>query len=466
MSKMLLRNIIPLINSLRFMVEKLTLQSSLGKRFLLDSTFMIDAKSINNELNLIENVLDILNSNNQSLINKLQIKLMQIRDINGSVNRISRNMVMDDVELFEIKSFALISKEIYDLQKLYGIEIIEIPDLSTVISILDPNKSNIPSFYIYDIYSTELAEVRNQIKIEKAKENADQHILNDLHLKSETIESNIREYLSKQIKEHITKLSLAVNNIAHLDLIIAKSILAKEMNLTKPTISNNNWEYVGMVNPQIQDSLSKQKRQFQPVDITLDNSICFITGANMAGKTVILKTLALCQYLTQFGFFVPAQKAKVAIVNKVMISIGDEQSEQQGLSSFASEMLKINEMVDSSQNNENVLILIDELARTTNPVEGRAIVNAVANIFFNNKTTSVITTHYSGLSKQCRKLRVKGLDKEIPNGVINKNNINDYIDYRLVEDETGDVPHEALRIAQMLNINQEIIDCAQDELNK
>jgi len=463
---MLLRNIIPLINSLRFMVEKLTLQSSLGKRFLLDSTFMIDAKSINNELNLIENVLDILNSNNQSLINKLQIKLMQIRDINGSVNRISRNMVMDDVELFEIKSFALISKEIYDLQKLYGIEIIEIPDLSTVISILDPNKSNIPSFYIYDIYSTDLAEVRNQIKIEKAKENADQHILNDLHLKSETIESNIREDLSKQIKEHITKLSLAVNNIAHLDLIIAKSILAKEMNLTKPTISNNNWEYVEMVNPQIQDSLSKQKRQFQPVDITLDNSICFITGANMAGKTVILKTLALCQYLTQFGFFVPAQKAKVAIVNKVMISIGDEQSEQQGLSSFASEMLKINEMVDSSQNNENVLILIDELARTTNPVEGRAIVNAVANIFFNNKTTSVITTHYSGLSKQCRKLRVKGLDKEIPNGVINKNNINDYIDYRLVEDETGDVPHEALRIAQMLNINQEIIDCAQDELNK
>jgi len=463
---MLLRNIIPLINSLRFMVEKLTLQSSLGKRFLLDSTFMIDAKSINNELNLIENVLDILNSNNQSLINKLQIKLMQIRDINGSVNRISRNMVMDDVELFEIKSFALISKEIYDLQKLYGIEIIEIPDLSTVISILDPNKSNIPSFYIYDIYSTDLAEVRNQIKIEKAKENADQHILNDLHLKSETIESNIREDLSKQIKEHITKLSLAVNNIAHLDLIIAKSILAKEMNLTKPTISNNNWEYVGMVNPQIQDSLSKQKRQFQPVDITFDNSICFITGANMAGKTVILKTLALCQYLTQFGFFVPAQKAKVAIVNKVMISIGDEQSEQQGLSSFASEMLKINEMVDSSQNNENVLILIDELARTTNPVEGRAIVNAVANIFFNNKTTSVITTHYSGLSKQCRKLRVKGLDKEIPNGVINKNNINDYIDYRLVEDETGDVPHEALRIAQMLNINQEIIDCAQDELNK
>ena len=466
MSKMLLRNIIPLINSLRFMVERLTLQSSLGKRFLLDSTFMIDSKSINNELNLIDSVLDILNSNNKGLINKLQIKLMQIRDINGSVNRISRNMVMDDVELFEIKSFALISKEIYDLQKQSEIEIINIPDLSTIISILDPNKSNIPSFYIYDIYSADLAEIRNQIKIEKAKEKADQHTLNNLHLKSEAIESSVREDLSKQIKEHITELLLAVNNIAHLDLIIAKAILAKEMSLTKPILSDNNWEYIEMFNPQIQDSLSKQKRQFQPVDINLNNSICFITGANMAGKTVILKTLALCQYLAQFGFFVPSQKAKIAIVNKIMISIGDEQSEEQGLSSFASEMLKINDMVAASQNKERVLILIDELARTTNPVEGRAIVNAVANIFLNNKTTSVITTHYSGLSKQCRKLRVKGLDKEIQPGVINKNNINDYIDYRLVEDEAGDVPHEALRIAQMLGINQNIIDGAKSELNK
>lgn len=448
------------------MVEKLTLQSSLGKRFLLDTEFLIDRTAITSELDLIEKVLGILHGENKGLINKLQIKLMQIRDINGSVNRISRNIVVDDVELFEIKSFTLIAQEIIELQKQAEVEIINIPDLSEIISILDPHHTNIPSFYIYDSYSAELAEIRNNIKVEKHKETPDQNLLNDLHHKSDLIENGVRQELCGKIKSEIAYLQTAVNSIAHLDIIIAKALLAHELQLCKPSISDSSSEYVGMFNPQIKETLNKQKREFQPVDISLNNSICFITGANMAGKTVVLKTLALCQYLAQFGFYVPVQSAQIAIVDKVMISIGDDQSEQNGLSSFASEMLNINEMVKASQNGECVLILIDELARTTNPVEGRAIVNAVANIFFNNKTTSVITTHYSGLSLHCRKLRVKGLDKEIPAGVINKNNINDYIDYSLVEDHAGDVPHEALRIAEMLGISNEIIVGAKNELEK
>ena len=186
----------------------------------------------------------------------------------------------------------------------------------------------------------------------------------------------------------------------------------------------------------------------------------------MAGKTVILKTLALCQYLLQFGFFVPAQSACIALVDRVLVSVGDDQSEQNGLSSFASEMVKINEMVEASIRKENVLILVDELARTTNPTEGRAIVNAVAEIFNENQTQSVITTHYSGLDSRCRKLRVKGLDKDFKSGEINKNNINDYMDYSLIEDDASTVPHEALRIAGILGINQQIIEKANKNLLK
>lgn len=467
---MLLRNIISEVNALRYLVEGMQMQSGPGKRYLLDTAMMHDSSPINKELKLVERIYNALSSDNKELVTKLQNKLMQIRDIRGSVKNVKSNLTLDDVELFEIKCFSLLSQEILELQKEFNTTFIDIPNLKEIITLLDPQDTKIPSFYIYDIYSDELAEVRKELKTLKSTADKEdpsaQKKLDDLFNKSQDIEAEIRQDICLQLNNHITKLETALDNIAHLDVIIAKAVLAKSYGLTKPEITEGTSTYTSMFNPLISDTLKEQGRSFQPIDINIEDSVCFITGANMAGKTVILRTLALCQYLLQFGFFVPASAAKISIVDKIMISIGDEQSEHSGLSSFASEMIKINKMVEESQKHHNVLILIDELARTTNPTEGRAIVNAVGEIFFNNKTRSVITTHYSGLNPHCRKLRVKGLDKDIKPGTINKDNINDFMDYSLTEDHVGTVPHEALRIASMLGINSEIIDKAHDQLDK
>ena len=469
---MLLRSILTEVNGFRHLVDVMQLQSGPGKRYLLDTAMLHDAMSIEAELNLVERVYDILGNNNHAeLVTKIQTKLMQVKDIRGSVKNIAGNLVLDDIELFEIKCFALVSQQIFELQKEYGISLQEIPGLQSIVSILDPQNTKIPSFYIYDNYSEELAAARKELKQLKAslngKQNADvQQQVENLFQRAQEIEAEIREEICQKLNNSVADLENALINIAHLDVLIAKAILAKDYNLNRGGVSDGSTEYTSMFNPLIAERLAEQNRKFQPVDICIDASVCFITGANMAGKTVILKTLALCQYLMQFGFFVPAAKAKISLVDRIMISVGDEQSEQNGLSSFASEMIKINDMVEASQRSGNVLILIDELARTTNPVEGRAIVNAVADIFYGNSTKSVITTHYGGLNAHCRKLRVKGLDKDIKAGIITKDNINDYIDYSLVEDHAGDVPHEALRIASMLGINGEIIEKAQNQLDK
>lgn len=451
------------------MVENLDLKSSVGKRFLLDTYIMQSANQINTELELVEKALHIINhKENSSLIDKLQTRLLHIRDINGSIRNVGNDIILDDIELFEIKSFAMIVQEIISLCNKYDQDIIDIPDLSGIVNVLDPDKTNIPSFYIYDSYSEPLSQLRRDIKKLKGEEFDDQEEknrkLDTLLTKAEKFEFEVRVDLCKEIKREHSNLEKALHNIAHLDIIISKALQANRYELCRPQISEDVTEYKALFNPEIKDNLKKQRRVYQPIDIKLNKSVCFITGANMAGKTVILKTIALSQYLTQFGFFVPAKEASVTIVDKIMISIGDEQSEHNGLSSFASEMVKIDKMVQEAQKKSNVLILIDELARTTNPVEGRAIVNAVANILYENNIRSLITTHYSGLSSQCRKLRVKGLDKDIKAGEINRDNINNYIDYSLIEDEVGVTPHEALRIAQMLGINEQIISKAQTEL--
>ncbi len=455
------REVVAHTNGLQFLMEDLDLRSPMGRRYLLDSKMMCNEEEIAAELTLVDRTVEAIEVN-PNLISKIQNKLAQLRDIRGSVNNLIGNLVLDDVELFEIKVFSLVVQEIEELQKEGKQNILAVPDVSQLIRLLDPQNTKIPSFYIYDNYSLELAEARKELKLAKSK-NAD---LEAFFTKMKKIEGIVREELCTKISQYGNDLANALNQLAHLDLLIAKAVQVRKWSLNKAEISKGKNLYTGMFNPMIKNELANQNKEYQAIDIDLEQSVCLITGANMAGKTVVLKTLALCQYLFQFGFFVPAKSAQISIVDKVMISVGDEQSELNGLSSFASEMLNVSHMVKDSKNQNNALILIDELARTTNPVEGLAIVNAVADIFYQGKIKSVITTHYSGLKSKFRKLRVKGLDKDLGANVITHKNINSYMDYSLVEDLEGEVPHEALRIASLLGIDKEIIERAQNHLNE
>ena len=459
------RKAISEINGLQYLTEELDLKSPMGKRFLLDTEMFYSETELNIEYGLLAQLIQSVKTNEKT-ISDIQNKLSHLKEIRGSVDNLKASLVLDDVELFEIKFFAMNCQGILNLQKELKQVVIQLPNLSSLIEILDPQNSGIPSFYIYDDYSLELAEARKNLKIAKSTNGDSEEKLEDLFCKAQEIESKVREEICTKIRSFASDLAVAIKKLAHLDLLIAKAMQAVQLNLVQPQLTKVDISYKGMFNPFIKNELEKQKKQYQAIDIELQKSVCLITGANMAGKTVVLKTLALCQYLCQFGFYVPATSAQISLVDRIMLSVGDEQSELNGLSSFASEMMNVSKMVEESKKYSNVLILVDELARTTNPVEGLAIVNAVADIFYQNNIRSVITTHYSGLNSYFRKLRVKGLDKDLGDKIITQKNINSYMDYSLVEDNTGEVPHEALRIASLLGINKEIVEGAQNQLNK
>jgi DNA mismatch repair ATPase MutS len=137
-----------------------------------------------------------------------------------------------------------------------------------------------------------------------------------------------------------------------------------------------------------------------------------------------------------------------------------------GLSSFAAEILNINNMLRDAGGGRKPLILIDELAQTTNPVEGSAIVNSVLEFLYENNVQSVITTHFSNITAPCKKLRVKGfIEKSIPES-ITPQNVNDFMDYNLVEDPVEQVPMEALRIAKILGVDRLLLERAERYLIK
>lgn len=110
----------------------------------------------------------------------------------------------------------------------------------------------------------------------------------------------------------------------------------------------------------------------------------------------------------------------------------------------------------------NSLVLIDEPARTTNPHEGTAIVNAIVELFENVGCYALIVSHFDEINAK-RRLRVKGLKNDAQfSGEIT--NIQDYIDYQLVEAGDDEVPKEAIRVMELLKINDEFISKAKEKI--
>jgi DNA mismatch repair ATPase MutS len=451
---MTLGNAIHQQNGLRYITGLLQLHSSAGRQRMLSQVFMTEPDALRKEFNLLSGMVERLkNPEYQGAINSIVQGLMQLHDIQGTLNNLGSRTVLDDIELFEVKRFALIADDISKQLKVLDYSGINLPPLNDVVELLDPEGNRTAHFFIYSAYSEKLAQLR---KKHKTMEDSQSEEALTLHKKCIEIEDTIRQELSAKLWAFHSDIAHAWKGVAELDFMMARAKLAIDFHLVQPKISEEVTTFTGLFHPQVKALLEQQNRTFQPWDISLYKAPCLVTGANMAGKTVLLKTIALNQYLFQFGFYVAAASAEMVAVEKIMTGIGDEQSELSGLSSFAAEMLNIQSIISSARAGNKLLVLIDEPARTTNPHEGIAIANALIDLLEALNVRSLITTHYSGLQTDCRKLRVKGLSFPQDSEPITVANINRYIDYSLMEHTNEEVPREALQIAQILGIDPEL----------
>lgn len=455
-----LRNILDKISAMRFIFDDLELCSGIARKNLLSQDFMYDTESITKEIKNVSGFYEIVKSSKYaSEIEKIQIKLKHILDISGTLKNLSENLILDDIQLFEIKKLALTSDSIRILIDEIGFNKVNIPDLESVIKILDPDNQRIPHFYIYPSYNSELSELRKTL--DSIDDDTSEEYM-DIQNRCTDLEDKVRAEIAKQLLPYSSDLKTALQNIAYIDIILAKALQAVRFGFCKPVITEQETQYKSLFNPLIKHNLESQNKKYQNIDITLHSAPCLITGANMSGKTVVLKTVALAQFMLQFGFFIPATEAKINPVEEILLSIGDDQSEINGLSSFAAEMLEVNSIIKSAKSGRNILALIDELARTTNPEEGLALVNATIDILSDTNTRSLITTHYNNAGNSCRKLKVKGLITEkITTGITIKN-INDYMDYSLIENDDNNVPMEAIRIASVLGVDKTLLEKADE----
>ena len=305
-------------------------------------------------------------------------------------------------------------------------------------------------------------------------------LIREMDRLSESIEEEelrIQEELSKEVYRFSEILLKNCDKIGELDFTLSKAIYAKRHNCVKPQLLK---EHVIEIEEGrhlvVEEILNQKSKPYCPVSIVLRDGVTCITGANMGGKTVSLKLVGLVAMLTQYGFFVPCTAAKVGLSNYIHILIGDSQSVQRGLSSFGSEMEELKEILDNSK--DRSLLLIDEIASGTNPVEGLALTKSLVTYLKARSYISLITTHFDSVTvgEGIKNMQVRGLanadfgklEKELryANRRERIEIIQKYMDYRLYHAQNDEeIPKDALNIAKMLGIYDEIIENAKQYLN-
>lgn len=435
---------------LRYMYETLEIISPCGRKMLLGMEMMTTKREV-------DYYYSKLNEIYYRDCSKIALKLMCLKDVHNTLGRLAEGAVLDDIELFEVKYLSIVSGEVFQLLEELRIKAVRVPKLDKVVEILDPDGLNIPSFYVYDSYHPELKGIRRDMRALQGNgdelSEGERIQLAALLQRNADIELEVRGALSHELRNFAADLQLALRNLSFLDILIAKAEQMKRLGLCFPAVTEDGETfYNGMFNPAVKDIIAKQGREYTPVDISFDREPVTIIGANMGGKSVVLKSLALNQLLSQFGFGVAAHDCCVNLVEEVALCIGDEQSIVKGVSSFAGEIMAIDRVIKGIRGERSILALIDEPARTTNPVEGTALVEGLLEVIGKVRGGFVLTTHYNIENEKVKRYRVKGLRGGV-------------MDYTLEETQSGDVPHEAVAIAESLGIDPQWIEYTKMKLN-
>ena len=354
---------------------------------------------------------------------RLQRLMMPMKDIRRSVMNLSEG-ALSELELFELKRFLLqtelIAPVLEDVMAKAHIEGIAIPAQTEALKIIDPEGSRAATFFIADNASPELKQARREKReieelIRKETDSAERARLMALRSaaagKEDAEERRIRKEICLNLTPYTSSIIDCMDNVAELDFTIARAEIAAQYGGVMPHFSNGPVEMEDMVNPRVADALFERERHFTPVSLSAPVGATVITGANMGGKSVALKTLALNAMLVKAGMLPFAKYAKLPLFGGIFIVSEDLEDMDRGLSSFGAEIVQFNEVEQAAAQTEGIsLILLDEFARGTNPEEGAMIVRAVTRYLDNQPSVSVLTTHYDGVAALASAhFEVKGL---------------------------------------------------------
>ena len=215
----------------------------------------------------------------------------------------------------------------------------------------------------------------------------------DLH----RLERDILEKLLSQVSSLADEILSLSQTLGFLDVLSTFSWVALQEDMTRPEIELDRqiFQVTGAEHPLVR---SRQQDIFVPHDLTLDHSRYFalITGPNMAGKTTVMREVAIIQFLAQIGSFVPARSARLSLCDYLFSRLGASDDILNGRSTFMVEMSETSSILRHAT--ARSLIILDEVGRGTSTYDGMSIAWSLIEFFVSQvKGLCLFSTHYHEL---------------------------------------------------------------------
>ena len=225
------------------------------------------------------------------------------------------------------------------------------------------------------------------------------------------LELEIFNEIRKKIVENYKNLQSAARFLACLDCLLNLAEVADQNDYCRPEMTGDGHIHIEDGRHPVVEKMITGER-FVPNTVSMNNEtnqILIITGPNMAGKSTVLRQVALLVIMAQMGSFIPAQKASISVVDRIFTRVGALDNLSQGQSTFMVEMQETANILNNA--GEHSLIIMDEIGRGTSTYDGLSIAWAVVEYLHDLHNTGVKTlfaTHYHELTDLARqKQRVK-----------------------------------------------------------
>ena len=239
--------------------------------------------------------------------------------------------------------------------------------------------------------------------------------ISELHFAQAREIARILREFSDFLRPYIPELLAGAAFLGEVDFLMAKAQTALDFIAGMPVVSQE-----GCLNlrkarhPLLERALKREGKEMVPLTITLTDKkrILLISGPNAGGKSVCLKTAGLLQYMFQWGMLIPtSETSELPIFDRIIVSIGDDQSLENDLSTYSSFLCDMRELLSCAD--ARTLVLIDEFGSGTEPAAGGAIAEAILSEIDKRGVYGVITTHYTNL-----KLYASSGDTGVTNGAM------------------------------------------------
>ena len=368
----------------------------------------LDFKKMSAKINSLENLINIINhtivENPPALVSKgnfikngVNVELDELRKVKRNTEIYLDNLLKEEIEKTEISSLKI------GFNNIFG--------------------------YYFEVRNTHKEKVPDNWTRKQTLVSAERYINEELkELEIKILSSNSRiqeielseyEILIEKLNEFVNDIKSNSNIISTIDCLLSFSKVSIDNNYVRPKIIDKvSIEIKNGRHPIIEKSLPIGER-YIPNNIILDKDnqqILMITGPNMSGKSAVLRQTALIVILAQIGCFVPAEKAKIGIFDKIFTRVGASDNISSGESTF---MVEMNETASIVNNlSKRSLIILDEIGRGTSTYDGISIAWAIAKYIhdIDYKPLTLFATHYHELNEMEKKYsRIKNFHVSIKN---------------------------------------------------